>query len=113
MSHTPFPHISEFNSFFGVFDSSTQTPISPICRTPLFPTSQHLFLFPGEAAEAEAEPIAPEDQMPMAAEPLVAEPIAEPLAEPLVEPMVEPLVEPIVEPVMEEQPCDSVAAHAL
>ena len=45
--------------------------------------------------------------MPMAAEPLVAEPIAEPIAEPLVEPMVEPLVEPIVEPVMEEQPCDS------
>ena len=28
-----------------VFDFSTQTPISPICRTPLFPTSQNLILF--------------------------------------------------------------------
>ena len=44
MSHTPFPHISEFNPFFGVYYFSTQTPISPICRTPLFPISQNLIL---------------------------------------------------------------------
>ena len=42
MSHTPFPHISEFNStsFF-----SLSNPISPICRTPLFPISQNLSRF--------------------------------------------------------------------
>ena len=45
MSHTPFPHISELYSFFGVFDFSSQTPISPICRTPLFPISQNVILF--------------------------------------------------------------------
>ena len=45
MSHTPFPHISELNSFFGVFYFSTHTPISPICRTPLFPISQNVIPF--------------------------------------------------------------------
>ena len=47
MSHTHFPHISEFSFFFWsrVFDFSTQTPISPICRTPLFPISQNVTLF--------------------------------------------------------------------
>ena len=39
-SHPTFPHISPFNLVFF----STQTPISPICRTPLFPISHLLFL---------------------------------------------------------------------
>ena len=37
-----------------VFDFSTQTPISPICRTPLFPISQDLILFFGSLDEFSA-----------------------------------------------------------
>ena len=46
MSHAPFPHISECNSIFGAESliSPPRQPISPICRTPLFPISQNLIL---------------------------------------------------------------------
>ena len=37
-------HRGEVAKHLEVFDFSTQTPISPICRTPLFPTSQILIL---------------------------------------------------------------------
>ena len=47
MSHTPFPHISEINSFFGAESliSPPRHTISPIRRTPLFPISQKLIPF--------------------------------------------------------------------
>ena len=37
-------HRGEVAKHLEVFDFSTQTPISPICRTPLFPISQILIL---------------------------------------------------------------------
>ena len=44
-SHTPFPHISEINSFFGAesFISPPRHTISPIRRTPLFPRISFFF----------------------------------------------------------------------
>ena len=45
MSHPTFSHISPFILVFSGFSFSPTAPISPICRTPLFPTSPLFILF--------------------------------------------------------------------